>query len=351
MSSTPRNDPKIDFQTGVNDVLAAISQDREREIISRRYGLVDEHETLEQVGIMLGVTRERVRQLEKSALNKLRLAISKGQIPAINNLEKVLIRHLTELGRVASLQNLTDHVIGETSSPQDQANVIFIAELAPGLCTISENDSYYQSVGILEYGDDKKIHSEIDNIVSVVKNYGQPLTIEQLHEKLSYDHPSYVQALASISKHLAHLKDQWGLAQWPSVNPRNIRDKIYVVLSGSGQPMHFSEIAKSIQADGLNQKDVTVQAIHNELIKDDRFILIGRGIYALDNWGFNRGTVSDIIAEVLKKSAKPMPRDEIVKQVLKSRHVKETTVILNLQKPRFKHATKTTYVLNSEVEQ
>src|SRR5665811_1662001 len=96
----------------------------------------------------------------------------------------------------------------------------------------------------------------------------------------------------------------------------------------------------------FKRKDVTTQAIHNELIKDPRFVLIGRGIYALDTWGFDKGTVSDIIADVLKSSPEPLHRDEIVKRVLKSRQVKETTVLLNLQsKPEFKRVAKATYRL------
>ena len=96
----------------------------------------------------------------------------------------------------------------------------------------------------------------------------------------------------------------------------------------------------------FSRKNVTTQAIHNELIKDTRFVLIGRGIYALDSWGYSRGTVADIISEVLKKAGEPLHRDEIVKRVLKNRQVKETTILLNLQsKPQFKRAAKATYVL------
>lgn len=110
--------------------------------------------------------------------------------------------------------------------------------------------------------------------------------------------------------------------------------------------MHFNEIAKSIKDSSFKRKDVTTQAIHNELIKDKRFVLIGRGIYALNEWGYKKGTVADMIADVLKKEAGPLHRDEIVKRVLKSRQVKETTILLNLQgKPQFKRVAKATYAL------
>jgi hypothetical protein len=346
MSGQEKTELIVDLKTGVNDILAVIEQEREQEIITRRFGLYDRRETLEQIGELLGITRERVRQLEKAILIRLKIASEEGKIESIAASEKTFIRKLTELGRTARVQDLADQLLGRIADQRERAHVAFIAELASGLTVIGENDDYFHAVSIREYGDEKKIKSEVDEIVKVIKQHGEPLTIEQLHDKLSYEHPSHVRALASISKLLAHLKDSWGLVKWPTVNPKNIRDKIYVILADRAKPMHFSEIADSIKDSSFKRKDVTTQAIHNELIKDNRFVLIGRGIYALDRWGFSKGTVSDIIAEVLRKSSAPLHRDEIVKRVLKSRQVKETTILLNLQsKSQFKRVAKATYQL------
>ena len=111
-------------------------------------------------------------------------------------------------------------------------------------------------------------------------------------------------------------------------------------------PKHFTEIAKLINQSGFSGKKANIQTVHNELIKDKRFVLIGRGIYALKEWGYDKGTVADVISKVLKKAGEPLHRDEIVKRVLKSRQVKETTILLNLQgKPQFKRTAKATYTL------
>ncbi len=346
MSDTKDTEQKIDLKNNVDTILATIDQEREREIITRRFGLYDRRETLEQIGELLGITRERVRQLEKTILIKLKNSAKTGKITVVNSLEKIIVRKLIDLGRVARVQDLADSIIGRASTQRERSYIAFIAELAPGLVVIGENDNYFHSVGILEYGDIKKIRSEVDNIVATIKKNGEPMTAEQLHDQLTYEHPNYVRALASVSKLLAHLKDNWGLVKWPTVNPKNIRDKIYVILAENNKPMHFSEIAGSIKDSSFKRKNVTTQAIHNELIKDSRFVLIGRGIYALDSWGFGKGTVADIISDVLKKSSEPLHRDEIVKRVLKSRQVKETTILLNLQsKPQFKRVAKATYAL------
>jgi predicted Zn-ribbon and HTH transcriptional regulator len=347
--ATDQKQPTIDLKSGVSDVLALIEQEREREIITRRFGLYDRRETLEQIGELLGITRERVRQLEKAILIRLKIAAEEGKTEVVTTLEKTFIRTLSEMGRVARVQDLADKIYGRATNLQERAHVAFIATLAPGLTVIDENDNYFHAVGIAEYGDEKKIRSEVDDIVRVIKENKEPMSLDQLHDKLNYEHPSHVSALASISKQLAHLRDSWGLTKWPTVNPKNIRDKIYVILADNKKPLHFSEIAKSIKDSSFKRKDVTTQAIHNELIKDKRFVLIGRGIYALDNWGYSKGTVSDIIAQVLRDSTEPLHRDEIVKRVLKSRQVKETTILLNLQsKPQFKRVAKATYTLEQK---
>jgi DNA-directed RNA polymerase delta subunit len=219
--------------------------------------------------------------------------------------------------------------------------------LAPKLSVLDENDDYHQAVAIKDYYDEKALKTSVDEVVKTIKENKVPVTVSELHGMLSgYEHPDHVRALATISKHLATLKNLWGHVKWPLVNPKNIRDKIYVILQENEKPMHFSEIAKNIKDSDFKRKDVTTQAIHNELIKDSRFVLIGRGIYALKEWGYQKGTVADIISKILKKSKEPMHRDDIVREVLKSRQVKETTILLNLQgKKQFKRVAKATYEL------
>lgn len=347
MSEQATTDTTASLKTAVQDILKVIDQEREREIITRRFGLFDRKETLEQIGELLGITRERVRQLEKAILIRLKIASDDGKIPAVHEIERLIVRDLSENGRVGRVQDIASRLTdGKVPNLETKARVAFVAELSPKLVVVNENDSYYQGVGIVENGDEKKVRAHIDEIVKTIKKHGEPIDIETLHGMLSYESPAQVRALASLSKALASLKDTWGLVKWPTVNPKNIRDKIFVILQDNGKPMHFSDIAKNIKSSDFKRKDVTTQAIHNELIKDKRFVLIGRGIYALDSWGFSKGTVSDIITSVLKKAGEPLHRDEIVKRVLKSRQVKETTILLNLQsKAQFKRVAKATYTL------
>lgn len=334
------------LKKAIRGSLKIIEQDREKEIISRRFGLTGRKETLEQIGEMLSITRERVRQLEKAILIRLQIAAEEGQIPELAPAEKLLIRNLTEMGRIAKTSALADKVYGRKTTASERTGITFIATFSKSLTIIEENDKYYGAIGIADYGNSLDVRMKVDEIVKVIRENKQPMTIEELDEKLNYEHPDHIKAIASISKLLSTLNGLWGLAKWPSVNPKNIRDKIFVILEAHKEPMHFSDIAKEIKESNFKRKNVTVQAIHNELIKDSRFVLIGRGIYALSNWGYKKGTISDIIRSILEKSNEPLSREEIVKQVLKMRKVKETTVLLNLQnKKLFKKVDKNLYTL------
>lgn len=342
--------PVVSAQTEqfTNDILATIEREREREIIARRFGLFDRKETLEQIGELLGITRERVRQLEKSIVTRLRTVAQQGSLPHITEVESSFLEELQKTGGVARISDLTQRTSHDTSR-LEQARVSFLAQLCPKLIVINEDDNFYHAAAVRETFDEKQLKTEVTKLVDTIKKLGEPKTIEDIAAAAGIKDPKQARALASISKHIATLNGRWGLVKWPMVNPKNIRDKIYVILKENGKHMHFNEIAEAIKKSDFKRKDVTTQAIHNELIKDKRFVLIGRGIYALKEWGYEKGTVADIIAKILHEAGEPLHRDEIVKRVLKNRYVKETTILLNLQgKPQFKRVAKATYTIDED---
>lgn len=339
-------DIKAKLDNVIQSILSTIERPREADIITRRYGLDGERETLEQVGETLNITRERVRQIEKATLIRIKLSLDDGKNPLFNDIEMDIVKALHEMGRAAKVDNLAVKLTGDSSS-KTCATLTLLAELSSKMLLTSENDRYYAAIILTSERDDREIRKEIDGIVKTLREHGKPVTLDELYRLVggNYEHPSEVGAIASISKQITSLRDMWGLTKWPSVNPRNIRDKIYVVLKENGQPMHFSEIARQVKSQNFHRNNVTEQAIHNELIKDDRFVLIGRGIYALAENGYKKGSITDVIAELLRQNG-PMYRDDIVREVLKSRQVRETTILLNLQsKPQFKRVAKNQYTL------
>jgi DNA-binding phage protein len=265
---------QLNIESITKEILNTIEREREREIVARRFGLFDRRETLGQIGELLGITRERVRQLEKAVITRLNESAKNG-LPHIKEVEKVLNQHLEDMGKVARVSEITDRITADNSKI-DQARVAFLAQLAPSVAVIEDNDHFYHAIGLASEHTEKAIREQVNKIIDAIKNIAEPTDIDTVAQKVGSENPKHIEALASISKSIANLHGRWGLVKW----------------------------------------------------------------------GYDKGTVADVIAEVLKKEGGPLHRDEIVKRVLKSRHVKETTILLNLQgKPQFKRVAKATYTL------
>jgi predicted Zn-ribbon and HTH transcriptional regulator len=347
MADTPTT--KVELENAAKHILTAIDRPRERDVIERRFGLLGTKETLEQVGESLGITRERVRQIEKATLIRAKISLDGGKDTEFTTVEMDMVKALHELGRGARVDVLAEKLMGD-ASVKSRATVTLLAELSGKMVATTENDRYFPSVVLTNDKDDHDIKADVDSIVNALKKHDQPVTLDELHKLVgTYEHPDEAAAIASISKQVAHLNGQWGLTKWPTVNPRNIRDKIFVVLNQEHKPMHFGDIATAVKAEKFRRNNVTEQAIHNELIKDDRFVLIGRGIYALAEWGYKKGSITDVIEDILKQES-PLHREEIVRRVLKVRQVREATILLNLQnKPQFKRVAKAQYTYEAPV--
>ncbi|KKW30174.1 MAG: hypothetical protein UY75_C0040G0001, partial [Parcubacteria group bacterium GW2011_GWC2_52_8c] len=154
-----------------------------------------------------------------------------------------------------------------------------------------------------------------------------------LAQKTNVAGESDIKSAMMISKGLArNIFNEVGLASWSEIKPKGVRDKAYVVLQKTGKPMHFREVASAINSMQWTRKPAHPQTVHNELIKaGNQFVLVGRGLYALREWGYTPGTVATFMQEVLRGAAKPLAKEEIVKSVLERRFVKENTILLNLQ--------------------
>jgi hypothetical protein len=337
---TTKQDITYDYKNAVDQILKELRRDRDRQIIARRFGFgMSRRQTLEKIGNDFDITRERVRQIEKAAITKMR-ASGSAEIAHAGDLLRSIV---TNGGGIMPTTDVTG-ALGAVDS--DAPYIVFLALLSTGIELIDEDDDLRQAVSLAPIYARGQVVQLLAEVISTIKDYGKPVTLAKLLAKLPSElDAATLEQLMRISKRLAYFDGKWGLATWPEVNPKSIRDKTYLVLSRHGRPLHFSEIAKHVRGLGATKRDVTIQAVHNELIKDGRFILIGRGIYALAEWGYTPGTVAEIIASVLREE-QPLHKDEIVRRVLMKRQVKTTTIILNLQeKDQFQRTAKATYKL------
>jgi hypothetical protein len=329
------------YQKAAEAILQNLRQERDRQIVAQRFGLgLPRRYTLEKIGSTFGITRERVRQIEKAATAKLKSSSSKEILEA----ELTLLNHLSDLGHIGSLKQVAEKI--GASDPIDHSYIVFLATLAPQVEVIEDDDHFETALASLPHYSKPVVTDITKKLIKTIDEHGQPLSLASLQKQANLDiSGAALENIAAISKKISNLNDSWGLNHWPSVNPRSIRDKTYLVLQQDGKPMHFTEIANRITDLGARKRNVTVQAVHNELIKDPRFVLVGRGIYALGDWGYTPGTVADIITDVLRQQS-PLHKDEIVKRVLQKRQVKTTTIVLNLQeKDQFVRVAKATYAL------
>lgn len=346
MSVTMKKTPNVQIDTArlqqlINSALEVLKKDRDRLVVAKRHGVAGEElATLESIGQQLGITRERVRQIEKAALS--RIAESDA---TDTELSRAVTDVISQYGGLVAFDELLDQL----QIPADNyPAVAFLVKLYPRVLYLSENDDHTTLVTDIKRYNPKDVSQRHAQLVEAARQLGRPVKFEHLLKSSELSDPTEaMEQLARVSKVLIDFESLWGLQSWPEVNPKSIRDKAYLVLKRVGRPMHFSEIAQAVTQLKPNAKQVTTQAVHNELIKDSRFVLIGRGIYALSQWGYKAGTVSDIIEEILREES-PLTKDEIVRRVLTKRQVKPTTIVLNLQeKPQFERVGKATYKLKT----
>jgi hypothetical protein len=137
----------------------------------------------------------------------------------------------------------------------------------------------------------------------------------------------------SISKRIGkNPLGEWGHAASPNVKTKGVRDYAYLAVKKHGSPLHFREVSQLIEK--MFNRAAHVATTHNELIKDDRFVLVGRGMYALREWGYASGVVRDVVRNILKQNG-PLTKEQIIEKVLKERHVKPGTVVVNLQNQKY----------------
>jgi hypothetical protein len=337
--------------TEILDEIFLVLTEKEKEVISKRFSLDNKpKQTLEQIGRHFSVTRERIRQIEKIAIGKLRRTVKNTRLNIIRELSSEILK---ASGGVMLESKLVASIINKLGTSEDVDK--YIIRLALNINT--DLEKIEKNNELRPFWKEKDI--SLTDITAVLKQGVKLLkkSKEVLEEqklaaaikqelKGKVDHPDVmiVSALETDNR-IKRVPEGFGLMEWRHINPKSIRDKAYIVLKKAEKPLHFVEIANQITAAGFDKKVVTVQAVHNELIRYEQFVLVGRGLYALKEWGYSKGTVADVIEGLLKKKS-PMSKQEIIQGVLKQRQVKKGTISLNLQKnPQFVRVGRAVYKL------
>lgn len=345
-----------------NDIVAHILNNltyKEREVIKRRFALDgQDKQTLEEIGKLHSITRERIRQIQAAAIKKINEM--KSIQADLDRVGSTVKRVLSEYGGIMEETHFLHELLMYTeNNPEYRQATIFIVsqllndhiekiksneKLLDGWkLKIAQLENAHEIIDVLQeiIMKDKKL-MKMEEIIERFKNHNyfetskekiqsgvsSALTNGEFNdEKLKKLIYSYLRISSALNNNIL---DEWGLADWPEVTPKRMSDKVYLVLRKVVKPMHFTEITKTINEEKFDKKIAYPATIHNELILDDRFVLVGRGIYALKEWGYKEGTVSEVITDVLKEAGHPIGKDQIVEAVLKRRMVKTSTIYLAL---------------------
>lgn len=333
--------------------LLDLLKDREKDIVKSRFGLNEsEMETLEAIGKRLNLTRERVRQIEKDSLNTLK----KKNLPQLGSSLQLIFDTIVEHGSIISQSELITTLLPGGFDEQEKRAVTFLLTLGDEFKQYKETNQYYESWSIVGFNF-AKLEEVLDEFIKILKSAGRVLSQEELFFK--FKETAYfkthkmeltdkvLRSYLGVSKILQiNPFKEFGLRFWAEVKPKDVGDKAYLVLKHHGKPEHYSVITKMINESKFDHRVAYQETVHNELIKDSRFVLVGRGIYALSEWGYKKGVVADVIREVMQSLNRPLSREEIIDYVMKKRQVKRNTILVGLSNRKFFQKTeKDKYIL------
>ncbi len=326
------------FSQAVDDLLEVFPK-RSQDIIRERFGINAKYpQTLAEIGKKNNITRERVRQIIQNILRQI-IEKNRGEkIARVKKVYQILRFTLSQNSGIIRQKDLLKEIF--TENERERGKNVFDLLLSCSTDIIPLKNHKVEKDTLIESSFDFSLWEYVEN--SLVKFFKAERTVvsyekillnnKRLLEKNNLNNQKIFNFLKVSRRIKQNVFGDWGLYNWEEVNPKNIRQKAYLVLKKNNNPSHFKEIANLIDKSGLNKNKGKShpQTVHNELIKDKRFVLIGRGIYALTEWGYKEGTVKDIIEDVLKKTNQPLSREEIIKKVLSQKQVKVSTININL---------------------
>jgi len=326
----------IKFKPITKKFLGALS-DRVKKVIVLRFGLGDDgaRETLESIGKQYGVTRERIRQIEDFGLHAIRKSdVYKEENSVFDDLSGLMREYG---GGIVDEKDFYSHLHKDELIHN---HINFLLVLGEQFSKHREDDIYTHR-WIIDRAVSDIVHKAISELTKTLSE-DDLITEEDIvvsfleHLKdvpKEYHNETHARRWLSLSKKIGvNPLGEWGVSHSPNINARGIRDYAFLIIRRHGSPMHFTEVAREIT--NVFEKKAHIATCHNELIKDRRFVLVGRGLYALKEWGYARGIVRDVIADILKKHG-TLQKEEIVEHVMKERYVKPNTIIVNLQNPTY----------------
>lgn len=311
-------------------------QDRTRDVIMNRFGLTADaqRKTLEEIGRKYNITRERVRQIEDTALALIKKSPAfKAEQAVFEELKQLIY----SLGSIVAEHELLSHISKDKNT---QNHINFYLELGD-LFKKHREDNHFKTRWSVDDEMAEKVHDSLRKLYASLSD--QDLILETEMIKKFFDHmkdlaeqyrnEEIARRWLSMSKTISkNPLGEWGKTSSPNVHTRGVKDYAFLVMRKHGSPMHFREVADAISK--TFGRKTHYATCHNELIKDPRFVLVGRGLYALAEWGYKTGIAREVIRDILKREG-PLSKEAVVEKVMKERYFKKNTILVNLVNPKY----------------
>ncbi len=315
--------------------------DRAGDVIMNRFGLTADgkRKTLEEIGKKYNITRERVRQVEDAALTSIKKSDAfKSEQAVFDELRNVI----NKLGSIVAEHELLPYISKDKST---QNHIHFFLVLGDAFKKHKEDDHFHTRWSVNDqmastvHDSLRKLYASLsdEDLVpetEMIKKFFDQMKDVAEHYKVAEIAKRWLSMSKAVGKNPL---GEWGRASSPNVRTRGVKDYAFLVMRRHGSPMHFKEVADAISK--VFGKKIHYATCHNELIKDPRFILVGRGMYALAEWGYKEGIARVVIRDILKREG-PLSKEDVVDRVMKERYFKKNTILVNLVNPKYFKKTK-----------
>ena len=310
----------LDIVKKASDELLELLPLKSRNILIARFGLNgDKPKTLEAIGKTLGITRERVRQIEAISFNKLKesrksqstqkileilseIMIKQGGFLGIKGFEKNIFKRdmtLLQENQLKIILNSNQKLYYR----KDNGNFDGIWYFKSSEKNLKKINGVYEC--LLNYFETNKSLMKLSSLVEIVS--ASDFCTAARENSLFNDEyaKNRLETILSIGKLTGlNLLNEWGLKSWKLIKPSGARERAYLIFKKYQRPLHFREVTELINKDFDLKKPAIPETVCNAVIHFDEFVAVEYGIYALVEWKLFDEEIKNEIVNFLEKTAR-----------------------------------------------
>lgn len=279
-------------------------EERSRDIIIERYGLLGQKRRLDEIGERLSVSRQRVHQIvqrEKKGITNKYLA--------------------DDFVEVQSLLNLADmatpiYSIGSITKKYNTLGIIeLIIETFPYLGVGIFQNKYIKADFLIREHNIETITQSISKIKKHLSDQKEFISLQEISQLFDINE----EIIKSI-KDIVVKDGAVAIRGNPNIAFGSF-GMIYDAIKSAGEPISVDEISK--------KSGLTRNQVKSRFDRDDGkfFTNIGKSIYALTEWGFSKLQTNDLIYTYIRDSKEPKFINEIIRFVNMHKRINNSSIV------------------------